>query len=265
MPGRSGHSPSNHPPEGEQRAKPLRVVTTDLWYTVIYLRPADQRRMDRARDSIWAAPLERAGWTDSRTRAHLRQLDEWATDLEARGRTPSILQQARQLERLAHVPIPGARIAEELDALIARGPVQVAPGARRALARLKEAGLRLALVSNLLHETGRGARELLDSLGILHEYSMLVFSDEHPWSKPGPEPFRFALSRLGFGADRAAHIGDLSYDLIGANRAGMRAFLYTGLHRLEPPRLRELARAAAPAADRVARWSEFPARVLGNR
>jgi HAD superfamily hydrolase (TIGR01549 family) len=192
----------------------------------------------------------------------LERLDSWATALESRGRTPSILEQAKWLQRLTDLPVAGSGIAEELDALIARAPVRVAPGARSALRALDRAGIRLGVVSNLLHETGRGARELLDSFGLLESYSVTVFSDEHPWSKPRPEPFRYALSCLGVRAVQAAHIGDLTYDTQGAASAGMTAFLYTGLHPFEPPHLRRLARATVPAEFRVARWAEVPDRIL---
>ncbi len=265
----STHPSSEVPRGGRSRdsagapAQRIRALTTDLWYTVIYYRPTDQLHVDRARDRIWTDPLVRAGLPRARARRELRRIDAWATRLEVRGRTPSIFEQARWLEGSTRIPMDGAQIAEALDGLIARSPVRIAPGASRALAEIRQAGVPLGLVSNLLHETGRGARELLEAFGILGEYSVTVFSDEHPWSKPGPEPFRFALSRMRVPAAQAAHVGDLSYDVIGATRAGMGAFLYTGLHRFEPPRLRELALAAAPGAPHVARWSDLPTRVLG--
>lgn len=241
---------------------PLRVLTTDLWYTVVYARPRDQRELTYLREQVWMAPLLRSGFSRARARQEVRRMDAWGIVHEARGHTPSIPEQATWLGRSTGVRISGPEVAETLDATIAKSPIRLAPGVERVLRRLRDRGVRLGLVSNLLHETGAGARRLLDSFGILENYSVLVFSDEHPWSKPRPEPFRYALSQLGAAPKEAAHVGDLSYDVIGSRRAGMGSILYTGLHRWEPTHLKDLARVTDPSVVRAGRWTDVERRVL---
>ena len=244
------------------RVSSLRALTTDLWYTVVYARPRDQSDLTRRREEIWTAPLLRAGYSRSRARTELRHMDAWAAAREARGRTPAILEQAARLHRSTGVPVSGAETADALDAIIVKSPIRLAPGVGRALGKLADRGIRLGLVSNLLHETGAGARRLLETFGILENYSVLVFSDEHPWSKPRPEPFRYALSRLGARPDEAAHVGDLLYDIAGSRRAGMHPILYTGLHRWEPARLKGLSEVTERSVVRFARWADVETRVL---
>ncbi len=202
-----------------------------------------------------------------RTEAHgaVERMEAWARDLEARGRCPSVPRQADRLGRECRTRLDGDAIAAQLDRLIRAAGVLLAPGAAPALDRLRSAGVRLGLVSNLLHGTGEGCRELLRSFGILAPFSVLVFSDEHPWSKPGPEPFRYAVRRLGASPRDSAHVGDLAYDILGARRAHLSPILYTGLHRLEPEHLRELAYAVDPHVERYARWSQVADRVLALR
>lgn len=253
--GRTGRAPERSP-------NPLRALTSDLWYTLLYLRPADQRELDRVRNEVWLAALERSGISRPLARGELARMDRWATARESLGRTPSIAGQVDWLNHAMRARLASEEVADAMDGIIAKAPVRIAPGARRSLKELSDRGIPLGIVSNLLHETGRGARALLGSLGLAEYFSAFGFSDEHPWSKPRPEPFRFVLSRLGVPPDSAAHVGDLTYDVVGARRAGMRAFLYTGLHTFEPRRLRSLAKVSGHAFERVDRWPDVARRVV---
>ncbi len=242
---------------------PIAALTSDVWYTLVYLRGPDQLRLERARRATWSLPLRRSGRTRPETERAVEALERWTRHLEARGQTPSIVAQAAWLSRRTRVPLDGNDVAEALDALADAAPVRPAPGARKALGRIRDAGIPLGLVSNVLHETGPGLRRLLASLGLLEYFRSQVFSSEHPWSKPRPEPFRHALAELGARPERAVHVGDLTYDVLGARRAGMRPILYTGLHRFEPARLAGLIETHDRSVERVSRWSELPSRLLG--
>jgi FMN phosphatase YigB (HAD superfamily) len=179
---------------------------------------------------------------------------------EARGRTPTLRAQADWLAdrtrqpRTAFDAVPG-----ELDRELLAAPLRVAPGAVEVLDRLRAAGVRLGLVSNILFETGEGTRAVLARLGLTPRFGAIYLSSEQRWAKPSPRPFARVLRELGVGADRAAHIGDLAFDVLGASAAGLRPLLYSGLHRFEipPPDLRF----GRVRPIRVDRWSQVPARL----
>ena len=62
------------------------------------------------------------------------------------------------------------------------------------------------------------------SFDLLDRFSVLVFSDDHPWSRPRPEPFLYALSKLGCSPMDSVHVGDLAYDVLRADRWGCLRF-----------------------------------------
>lgn len=252
------------PPREPEDRSTIRALTSDLWYTLLYHHLADQHRLEKARWKVWTDPLVRGGLSREDARSAVGRVQAWAHEREARGHCPSVPHQVARLSRDCRVRLDGDDIARQLDRLIANARVLVAPGAPEALDRLRSAGVRLGLVSNLLHGTGDGCRALLRSFRILAPFSVLVFSDEHPWSKPGPQPFRYAVRQLGAGPAQSAHVGDLAYDIVGARRAGLRPILYTGLHRLEPGHLRELAHVADARVERCATWANVADRVLAT-
>ena len=91
------------------------------------------------------------------------------------------------------------------------------------LARLRAAGLRLAVVSNA---NGTVAGHF-DDLGLTPLVDVIVDSGVEGVEKPDPEIFRRALERVGGRADEAAHVGDLYHvDVAGARAAGIEAWLF---------------------------------------
>lgn len=229
-----------------------------MWFTLLYLRPPDQRALERDRRIAWAAPLVDAGIERERAHRTVARLEHWAGVQESRGWTPSIDQQAAWLARALRVRVPGPDVGEALDSRLLAARVRVAPGAIRSLQRLKDGGIRLGIVSNVLHETPQGLRSLLERLGLLPLFGRTILSSEHPWAKPRPEPFRLAMSGLGAPPESGAHVGDLLYDVIGSRRAGLRPLLFTGLHRLEPRPLRTLVARVDARVPRFSRWDQLP-------
>lgn len=107
---------------------------------------------------------------------------------------------------------------------------------------LKEAGFRVAAISNT--EDGRLA-ELLELVGIAHHFDLLIDSHLVNLRKPDPAIFRLALEQLNLAPHEAVYVGDsYGHDVLGAERAGMRAILidpfdlYAGT---DFPRLRSLS------------------------
>jgi HAD superfamily hydrolase (TIGR01662 family) len=98
----------------------------------------------------------------------------------------------------------------------------VAPDAPSFLARMREAGLRLVVVSN----SNGTLRAHFDELGLLASFDLVVDSAEEGVEKPDPRIFEEALRRSGADRGRTVHIGDLwNVDVVGARRAGLEAIL----------------------------------------
>ena len=99
---------------------------------------------------------------------------------------------------------------------------RVPPGVPEALARLKNTGKRIAVVSN----ANGTAPRLLEAVGLAGYFDTILDSFLEGVEKPDPEIFRRALARVEAAADRALHVGDLYHvDVLGARRAGVAAAL----------------------------------------
>jgi putative hydrolase of the HAD superfamily len=90
------------------------------------------------------------------------------------------------------------------------------------LARLRERGLKLAVVSNW----SPALPELLAGLGIAGRFDVVVSSGREGVEKPDPAIFARALDRLGVAPAEALHVGDHPVnDVAGAQAAGIAARL----------------------------------------
>jgi putative hydrolase of the HAD superfamily len=98
----------------------------------------------------------------------------------------------------------------------------VAPGTSEALARLRGAGLQVALASN----AEPLFRTKLAELGLADAFDHLGISQEIGVEKPDERFFRSILDAVGVPAERAVHVGDLyEVDVVGARAAGLAAVL----------------------------------------
>jgi len=92
------------------------------------------------------------------------------------------------------------------------------PGTAEALQRLKNAGMRLAVVSN---SDGRAAAALAAG-GLLDAFEFVIDSGEVGVEKPDPRIFQIALDRLGVSPSDALYVGDLyEAEVVGARAAGL--------------------------------------------
>lgn len=116
-----------------------------------------------------------------------------------------------------------------------------------ALNALREAGLKLGVVSNM----GRELASILEHLGLAAHLDSWMSSEEAGVAKPHAAIFKAALDQAGVRADAALFVGD-SYesDVLGAQDAGMPAALL----------LRDLEAAAPPGCAVVRTLGE----VLGH-
>jgi putative hydrolase of the HAD superfamily len=98
----------------------------------------------------------------------------------------------------------------------------VPDGVPRALAALREAGLRLVVVSN----ANGTLRAAFRRLGLDEYFVEILDSNEVGLEKPDPRLFELALTRSGGSAASTIHVGDLyEVDVVGARAAGIRGVL----------------------------------------
>ena len=103
--------------------------------------------------------------------------------------------------------------------------LMLSPGCRDMLDVLR-VRYRLGIVTNGPAES---QRHKFEHTGLQKYFEFFLPSGEVGVEKPAPEIFRIALERLDLVPDEAVFVGDhLDLDIIGAQRAGMKAIWYSG-------------------------------------
>ncbi|XP_074570743.1 uncharacterized protein LOC141827409 isoform X2 [Curcuma longa] len=113
---------------------------------------------------------------------------------------------------------------EEVYEYFANGDAWHLPqGAYEAMCLLKDAGVKLAVVSNF----DTRLRRLLNELNVSKLFDAIIVSSEVGFEKPSPEIFRAALDKIGVDFSRAIHVGDdEKADKGGANSIGIDCWLW---------------------------------------
>lgn len=107
--------------------------------------------------------------------------------------------------------------------------IGVEPGTADALGQLRDAGLRLGVVSN---SDGK-VETALAAAGLRPYFDVVVDSTHAGVEKPDPRIFAVALEAIGAAPGEAVYVGDVyEVDVVGARRAGLAAVLLDphGLH-----------------------------------
>jgi len=246
-----------------------RLLSLDLWHTLLYLDPEAEERYMRAQIDLAVevlsqaplaagpAPPEPDGFRGTFETVYA---DAVAASQEGRSVPPGA-QIVQAGARTGRTPDP-RRYLDGLRDLVAGTPFRRAPGAVDVISQLRDEGWATAVVSNTVGEPGEALRPVLTRMGYDPLIDAFVFSDEGPWTKPAPEIFQAALHRMGIGASRTVHVGDGWVDIEGARRARLRAgVLYTGLQHYGH-RYRQLflppGWSSPETRYRVDRWAELP-------
>lgn len=111
---------------------------------------------------------------------------------------------------------------EELCQLFGRrygGEYQIMPGVREGLSQIKEAGIRMGVVSN----NHSGVRRILSDFGLEQFFGCVVISEEVNLYKPDPKILEYACSQLGVACGQSVYVGDHPFDVLCAHAAGMPA------------------------------------------
>ncbi len=94
------------------------------------------------------------------------------------------------------------------------------PEARPSLERLRDAGLRLAALTN---STAEVAEAQLANAGLRDLFEQALSADAVHRLKPAPEPYRMAAERLGVPIGQVRLVAAHAWDVAGAQRAGCAA------------------------------------------
>ena len=106
--------------------------------------------------------------------------------------------------------------------------LQMLPDVRVVLEALRDAGVRLGIISAGLQVKQAEKLIRLDALQYLDPRA-IFFSDQLGVSKPNPKIYRLACERAGVEPERAMYVGDrLGHDVLPAASLGMPTVLYRG-------------------------------------
>jgi putative hydrolase of the HAD superfamily len=95
------------------------------------------------------------------------------------------------------------------------------PDIRQTLSKLRDAGLKLGIVSNTF-VTGSSLDRHLKEFGIFEFFPLRIYSHETPWRKPNVKIFNEAARQLGLEPQEIIFVGDrFDNDIKGALKAGM--------------------------------------------
>jgi pyrophosphatase PpaX len=91
------------------------------------------------------------------------------------------------------------------------------PGVSEVLKKLKERGLKMAIVSTKRNKTIHRGLDLMDAEGI---FEVVIGLDDVTHAKPHPEPLQKAMDALGADPATTLMVGDNSHDIEGGRNAG---------------------------------------------
>ena len=216
-----------------------KLVTLDLWNTLINDVPDGGTIRNSLRVQGIAEVLSDQGqiYTHNDIRKAIRETQKILWDGQLSGKDLSFDQQVELFLKELHLLSIDTieiqcrdQIAEKYGNAFFGCSPRLHKDVKSVLQRLKENGLKVALVSNTGATPGKMLRVYLSRLGILDYFDLLVFSDEHQIAKPNPELFSIALKGLETIPERSVHVGDQIYfDCDGAKQAGMKAILLDGI------------------------------------
>ena len=189
-----GHG--NAIPEGPTPAvPPIKAVILDVDGTVATC-PYD---FDAMRAAV-ARAAEKWGWqsTGSEPRGIIERIAFIADELGDDGR--GFREEAEQ-----------AVVELEIEGV---GASELLPGAEEALARLRESGIKVGLITR----NCRAATEMV--LSRVSSYDLLLTRDDVPRLKPDPDHVHKALALLGSPPTEAAMVGDHKFDREAGRAAG---------------------------------------------
>jgi FMN phosphatase YigB (HAD superfamily) len=219
----------------------IQAITFDFWDTIVADDSDEPKRAAQGLPPKPAARLQLLADEIARHYTHISAEQVALAFAHANERfrhfwknesiTPTVaerLQEAYTFLDLGRTPGFDA-LVREIEDMEVHLPPDFAPGIHEALADLAP-HYKLGIISDTIHTSGRGLRQLLEKEDLLRHFSCLIFSDEVGASKPAARVFEQAAAGLGVPLTRMVHVGDReSNDIAGPLAVGMQAVLYTGV------------------------------------
>jgi putative hydrolase of the HAD superfamily len=203
----------------------IRAVTFDCWGTLIADRDFASATAQRVRAIADASdgqmsPEQARELLDNAWAEHHRQ---WLGGTQYG--SPGIARHVA--EDLGNEAVIGL-LQEAFEDAGRHGQIVEVAGAWETLVRLRERGVRTALVCDAGMTPGRIVRDFLTDVGILEYLEFCAFSDEIGVPKPSSRMFEAALNAIDVAPGEAVHVGDLlRTDVDGARAHGMRTIRIT--------------------------------------
>jgi putative hydrolase of the HAD superfamily len=169
---------------------------------------------------LWADQARHKDWRHRIGDARRHIVTNALTELATAGDLP------RPSDALCHA------IADRFNA-VQHAELRMFPGAHETLDRLKELGVKLALVTN-----GAAApqRAKVVRFALEHRFDHIQIEGEHGFGKPEEQAYRHALAALGVAAHETWMVGDnLEWEVVAPQRLGIYAIWYDGYSAGLPP------------------------------
>ena len=133
-------------------------------------------------------------------------------------------------------PVPPSEVCEAMaDRFneIHEAELRMFPGAHETLDRLKELGVRLALVTNGAAEPQRAK---VTRFALEERFDHIQIEGEHGFGKPEERAYTHAMEALGVGPEETWMVGDnLEWEIAAPQRLGIYAIWYDGYSAGLPP------------------------------
>ncbi len=203
------------------------TVTFDAGGTIIYCDPSPSEiyayhltRLGRPVHAEEVGPVFRDAWAEMQRRTEAGKDRYGSVPGGEKDWWGDFVREV--LKRLDHDAPWEALLDDLYSAFSDAGVWKVFPETTSTLSGLRNAGTRLAVISNW----DRRLPDILQSLGLFEYFDVVTVSAIEGVEKPSPVIFSRTLDRLGISAEEAIHVGDSPLeDYGGAEGAGLEAAL----------------------------------------
>jgi putative hydrolase of the HAD superfamily len=241
---------------------PIRAIGFDLFNTLI---TAEAKTLDEALDRLTHSLRQSGLAFDPETfkEAHWDAAVRFVEETRQKGKeTHNRFWISAALKTLGYsLPPTDSRIASAVDAYFSAflQYCHLIPGTTSMLEALM-GRYRLGLLSNFTH--GPAARQIMDRLDLTPFFQVVLISGEMGYCKPHPLVFHRLVDQLGAKADQLIYVGDdLEYDIMGAQRAGIKPVWMTYANDRKGPFTRAQQDSRANGLDcevpRISGWKDF--------